>query len=304
MSTPQQFHILMNANSATANTLGEEKIRQAVNDSQIPVASFDFLPQPEFGKKLEELVASPNPVLVGGGDGTIAMCSTLHLKQNKPFGIIPSGTMNLMARDLNLPLDLKECLEGYKNTSEIAVDVGDINNKYFLCCVSWGMMPKAAKFREKYRGLPHILLFPKLASYIMEQMDRAQKKTILMTLDGHKKSVRAGMLIVSNNLYDPESGIGSFRKNSLQDGLLGVYKISSSGFLNKARLLLKLSVGIWKNNPHIREYQARTVKIDTKRTADLVSIDGEPVEMNGPYNITVREKALKIIVPQTSIKAA
>lgn len=300
--TETAFHLLINADSATANALGREKIESIVTESEISLISFDYLPAANFNVRLKSLLDSPFPILIGGGDGTIALSSALHLERLKPFGIIPMGTMNLLAADLNLPTDFAQCLRAYKTPASINIDVGIMNKRPFLCCVSWGTMPEAAKFRETQRGKSPLLWIPKLLSYVFHQMDKTYRKHIRLTLDGRIHTTRTAMLIVSNNLYSNPSLTTPFRKGTLTDGVLGVYKISPRGFINKVKLFINMKLGLWHTDPFIREYQARTVTIDTKRTEDLISLDGEPMRLKGPYHINLLPQALPLIVPRESIK--
>ena len=52
-------------------------------------------------------------VVVSGGDGTVNMLASilLTLGLDIPIGIIPAGTCNDFARSLNLPTDLRKCLD-------------------------------------------------------------------------------------------------------------------------------------------------------------------------------------------------
>ena len=302
--TETSFHLLINADSATANVLGREKIEAIVTDSEISLVSFDYLPAESFNQRMEALLESPFPILIGGGDGTIALSSARQLERRKPFGIIPMGTMNLLAADLHLPVDFAECLRAYKNTAPINVDVGMVNRRPFLCCVSWGTMPEAAKFRETQRGKSPLLWIPKLMSYVFRQMDKTYSKHIRLTLDGRTHTTRTAMLIVSNNLYSNPSLTTPFRKGSLADGVLGVYKISPRGFFSKIKLFINMKLGLWHTDPYIREYQARTVTIDTRRKEDLISLDGEPMRLKGPYHISLLPQALPLIVPAESLQTA
>ncbi len=302
--TETTFHLLINADSATANALGREKIESIVTESEISLVSFDYLPAESFNQRLETLLDSPFPILIGGGDGTIALSSARHLERRKPFGIIPMGTMNLLAADLHLPVDFAACLRAYKNTASINVDVGMMNKRPFLCCISWGTMPEAAKFRETQRGKSPLLWIPKLMSYVFRQMDKTYRKHIRLTLDGRTHTTRTAMLIVSNNLYSNPSLTTPFRKGSLADGVLGVYKISPRGFFSKLKLFINMKLGLWHTDPYIREYQARTVTIDTRRTEDLISLDGEPMRLKGPYHISLLPQALPLIIPAESLQTA
>lgn len=300
--TQSAYHLLINADSSTAHNLGRERIEAIVAESRINLMTFDYLPAQPFQERLEALRDSPFPLLIGGGDGTIAMASALHLHQDKAFGIIPMGTMNLLAADLNLPSDFATCLNGYEDPVALDIDVGLINKRPFLCCVSWGTMPEAAKFREKQRGRLALLWIPKLISYVFRQMDKSYSRRINLTLDGQSHNTRTAMLIVSNNLYSNPSLTAPFRKGTMSDGILGVYKISPRGFFSKLKLFINLKLGNWQSDPYIRESQARSVTINTFRNEDLISIDGEPVKLKGPYHISLMPRGLRLILPKVAVE--
>lgn len=297
------YHLLINADSATAHNLGREKIEALVAESAINLISFDYLPAQSFNDRLHALIDSPFPLLIGGGDGTITMAAEMHLHHKKAFGMIPMGTMNLLAADLHLPGDFAACLNAYKDTTTVDIDVGMINKKPFLCCVSWGTMPEAAKFREKQRGKWPLLWVPSLLSFVFRQMDKTYRKRINLTLDGHTHTTRTAMLIVSNNLYSNPSLAAPFRKGTMSDGILGVYKISPRDFWDKLGLFINLKRGKWHLDPHIREYQARKVSINTFKPEDLISIDGEPVKLKGPYHISLIPRGISMIIPQEALNA-
>src|SRR5918912_3677706 len=56
------------------------------------------------------------PVVAGGGDGTINAVASQLVGTNRPLGVLPLGTLNHFAKDLKIPLDLEQaarvCLEG------------------------------------------------------------------------------------------------------------------------------------------------------------------------------------------------
>lgn len=46
-----------------------------------------------------------------GGDGTLKLVAECLLNTETPIGIIPAGSANGMAKDLDIPLDIEEALE-------------------------------------------------------------------------------------------------------------------------------------------------------------------------------------------------
>lgn len=295
--TEQRFHVLINARSGTALRLGREHVEQALANSGLEHESFHFLEPDEFDGTIRELVNSPYPVLIGGGDGTIARAAALHLKKNRPFGIIPFGTMNLLAQDLDIPIDLEQCFAAYRNTRTLTIDLGMINDRPFLCCAALGTMPEAAILREENRDLNDLLMLPRLSAFVFSQLDHMQKRRIRINMDGRRVRLRTGMLVISNNLYNPQSHVSPFKKLTLQDGVFGIYTATPRGMWGKIRMFISLGMGTWKNNASIREYHAENVLVETDRTKELVSIDGEPVELETPLECHMLRQTLSILTP-------
>jgi hypothetical protein len=69
-------------------------------------------------------------VIVAGGDGTIA-CAAQELAGGQiPLGILPFGTMNLLARDLNLPIgDIAAGIRIIAEGRVRRIDVGEVNSR-------------------------------------------------------------------------------------------------------------------------------------------------------------------------------
>jgi diacylglycerol kinase (ATP) len=84
-------------------------------------------------------------VIVAGGDGTINEALQGLVGSNTRLGILPSGTANVLARELRLPLDAKRATEviGKGKTRRIhlgcAVDEQNGNKRYFVLMAGIGL---------------------------------------------------------------------------------------------------------------------------------------------------------------------
>lgn len=54
---------------------------------------------------------NPKKILIAGGDGTVKFVIETLFKEDIIFGILPMGSANGLAKDLDLPNSLEECLE-------------------------------------------------------------------------------------------------------------------------------------------------------------------------------------------------
>ncbi len=82
-----------------------------------------------------------NHILISGGDGTIDIILNIikQLDITIPIGILPTGTANDFANALGLPFDTKKAIENIINSTPKKIDIGKVNEKYFINVASAGM---------------------------------------------------------------------------------------------------------------------------------------------------------------------
>ena len=82
-----------------------------------------------------------NYVLVAGGDGTVD--SVVNAMMNRgidlPIGILPVGTANDFGKFIGIPSDVTKACNQILESEPKAVDIGKINDKYFINVASSGL---------------------------------------------------------------------------------------------------------------------------------------------------------------------
>ncbi|MFW5886569.1 MAG: diacylglycerol/lipid kinase family protein, partial [Bacteroidota bacterium] len=73
----------------------------------------------------------PNIVVAVGGDGTCNMVATILKNTRLSMGILPRGSANGMANELNLPDNLEESLKVFLENNVRTIDMLKINDEYF-----------------------------------------------------------------------------------------------------------------------------------------------------------------------------
>lgn len=90
----------------------------------------------------------PERILIAGGDGTIKMVGEALEKQDVIFGILPAGSANGLAVDLNLPTTIEENLSVSFHNHFIEMDMISINGKKSLHLSDLGLNAELVKNYE------------------------------------------------------------------------------------------------------------------------------------------------------------
>lgn len=299
-TAPEGYHILINERAGTVLQLGQEAIAEIIKTAEVPVASLQFVEPDNFLQTINSVLSeSKLPVLLGGGDGTIMRCAPIFLEHGRAFGIIPMGTMNLLARDLNIPVDLPGAFAAYASGSQsMHIDVGMVNDHLFLCCAAFGMMPAATSFREANRDQSKLLLLPRIVMYVFKQLNLINRRHLTLRLPNRKVRMRTASLIVSNNQFCMGTGqADGFKKESLCEGVLGIYNATPHRVWDRLRLLMRLGLGTWRHDPVVSEMSAKEFVVETRRSHETLSLDGENIRLSTPIRFWMRRQSLGVLVP-------
>ena len=101
--------------------------------------------------KIKSLYLSYNPerIIVAGGDGTIKMVAEAMEKNDVIIGIVPAGSANGLAMDLNLPSTVEENLDIAFHNKYMEIDMISINGKKSIHLSDLGLNAEMIKNYEK-----------------------------------------------------------------------------------------------------------------------------------------------------------
>ncbi|MCR5504308.1 MAG: diacylglycerol kinase family lipid kinase [Elusimicrobiaceae bacterium] len=234
-------------------------------------------------------------VIAVGGDGTINEVVQGLVNSGTALGIIPCGSGNGFARLIKMPLknNLK-CLEIIKQNHTKKIDVGQLNNEYFLNVAGLGFDAIIAhKFAtSKRRGkLPYFQIG------IKEFFNFKAEKYTLTFAGGTKKEIAPMVLTVANGTqYGCDFHIAP--KALLDDSFLDMVEIKPTNIL---KLLLGLPNFLKDGLTPVCLTETQKIKeIDIEgKTPFYYHIDGEPrVCESGKLKIKTLPKSLIILMPE------
>ena len=217
---------------------------------------------------------SADGILVAGGDGTLHEVVNVMLKGglDLPVGIIPSGTCNDFATHLNISGDIEQCLRLIVKGTTRPLDMGKVNDSYFLNVASAGLFTSVAHNTET----PLKNTLGKIAYYIggLGQLPNFNAYRTKIIADGQLIEEEILLFLVMNS-----GMVGSFPRLAPQacidDGKLDILIVSKCSIAELMGLFVAILTGNHTNHRYITYLQASV--IDITCDADIESdLDGEP----------------------------
>src|SRR5258708_20023 len=169
----------------------------------------------------ERMSAGQRHFIAAGGDGTINRVVQALVHSEAVLGVIPMGTYNHFAKDLDIPLTWPGALETILAGETRQIDVARINDRFFLNNVSVGLYPELVARREE-RGRDYPRWKARLRAAYMT-LRKFPHVTLTLESEHHQEVVRTQVLMITNNSYDlSRMGIKAPR-NTLSEGRLSVF---------------------------------------------------------------------------------
>ena len=240
-------------------------------------------------------------LVVGGGDGTISAAAAAAAKSGLALGVIPLGTMNLFARALGVPLEMKAAAEALARGSLAKVDIGEVNGQFFVHHVSLGVHPRMIRMRERFNYGSRLGKIAASAQALWSVIRRPPGLHVRLKIDGQPAERRTAAILVSNNLL----GEGHLPyADDLREGKLGLYLATSRRWQDLLQLAAQLTFGDFAKSPLLESWTAEDIEIGLSRDSVNAALDGEIVSLALPLRVTVREGGLTVLRPAVSQEPA
>ncbi|SHE34525.1 diacylglycerol/lipid kinase family protein [Devosia limi] len=293
------YHVILNANAGTANAIGvTEDELEALFSANGLEATIDARSAVPMQERIDAAMASAAEVIVAaGGDGTITALAAALVGSDKGLAILPLGTVNALAKDLKIPLELPEAVAALATGVSQRIDVGEVNGRVFLHKVVIGLIPGVAAAREHIRGRRDAGAKIGFLRHFFRRLARARRIAVAMqTSDGATRVERVQAVAVSNNAYDEGPG-QFFSRQSLDRGTLTLYVLSHFTVFDFIRLTTGMLLGRWRHDQVLTVDSVTSVTITTRKPLIKVMFDGEVEMLETPLAFKTRPLALSVIVP-------
>lgn len=212
-------------------------------------------------------------ILIAGGDGTVDQVVNCMkgLNVGLPIAILPTGTANDFAKFIGVPLNVEKACEQIINSEPKDIDIGKINNNYFVNVASTGLFTDVSQKTDV--NLKNTI--GKLAYYVkgIEQIPNLRKLRIKVRSEDVEFNGDMYLMLVFNG-----QTAGNFSlayKADLCDGMLDVIIIKAGMLKDIISLFIKML-----KSEHLEDVKGllyfKTNKLNIECFEDIVTdIDGE-----------------------------
>jgi diacylglycerol kinase family enzyme len=232
-------------------------------------------------------------ILAFGGDGTVAAAAAGLLGTGVPLGVVPGGTVNVLAREIGLPLDPERAFRALFDARPRLVDVGFVRGRPFLLMAGAGL--DAAIMRDVQPRVKRLIGRGAVALTAISKMLRGGFPRFRVEIGGESFEV-SNVVASSGRLYG-----GSFviaPEADLSDGLLDVVLFAGSRRRDLLRYLVAIAAGRHLDLPDVRLRRAAALRIlpVPGAPAGAIQLDGDYV-FDAPVDVELRAGALELLVP-------
>jgi diacylglycerol kinase (ATP) len=280
-----------------------EPILEAINryftSSQIDYEIYETLKGDKPGDIVRaRLRDSFDLVVAAGGDGTVSAVIDGLVGSAVPLGIIPAGTGNLIARELNIPLKIEEAVALIAGAHIFRkIDAMRIEKRVYVLNVSVGISASVVggtthKNKNRFGRIAY------LGTAILK-IFTFKNRHLAVAIDGKTQTYRAAEVTISNCdilskiLYPKGPDV------SIDDGHLDVWILSAKTLLDYPQYLFEMITR--RPAKHLSHF------INSEKSVSIRSRVPLPVQADGdiigttPVEVEVLPGALTVLVAEKPI---
>lgn len=213
-----------------------------------------------------------NYVLVAGGDGTVD--SVVNAMMNRgidlPIGILPVGTANDFGKFIGIPSDVTKACNQILESEPKAVDIGKINDKYFINVASSGLFTDVSQKTDL--NLKNTI--GKLAYYLKGIEEIPNFRRLKVHLKSKEVDFDGEMYLIL--VFNGQTA-GNFKlatRADVNDGYLDVIMIKAVPIIEILPLFIKILKGEHLDSDKVIYFKTDDILIESEEDI-VVDIDGE-----------------------------
>ena len=250
-----------------------------------------------------ELLPEATTLFVAGGDGTVRAAAQALRGTDIPLAILPTGTVNVLARELGVPLlDPGAAVDLGLSGEERRIDMGLCNDEPFLLVCSGGV--DSATVSQVNESLKSAVGATAYAFAAFGALATFTPPAVRITIDGRTLPETDIFLVAVGNTSLYGGDLRLLPEASLEDGLLDIAIFTAPALpasVRNAAFLPQLAdaaLGRHALSDNVWIYQGKHITLESDEPL-LLQRDGD-LGGGTPATFTVAPQALRVKAPALS----
>ena len=254
----------------------------------------------EAGQLAKKFADAGEPVVIAaGGDGTLNAVVSGLAGSKTALGVLPTGTMNVFARELGIPFDnLDRAFEVILAGHVLEVDLFEANGTPFVQMAGFGF--DAAVIEETTWESKKVLGPLAYLLSAVKVLGDQPPKMLVETGDGRREE---GVVVLAGNgsLYGGQFKL--FHRADNQDKKLDVLVFKEAGYKLVLDSLRGMATGeIDFGQSTVAYLQANSLRVSADQEVPL-EVDGEFIGRTSEVEFRAAERALRVLAPKEPIRS-
>lgn len=236
----------------------------------------------------------PDVVLAGGGDGTINLAARCILKKNIPMGIIPLGSANGLATEMEIPTDIEDAYEIAINGNPKEIDVVEINDKYiFLHLSDIGFNANLVKRFEAEEKRGKYAYFKQF----FKEYFVSTSKRFTFIINGNTFSRYAVMVVFANATKYGTGGVIN-PNGKLNDGKFEICIVKPYPWYAIFGIAWSFFLGNVDRSGYVKILSVKNAEVRVRK-AQTIQVDGEIIGSFKKITVKVLDDKITVMSPAT-----
>jgi len=245
---------------------------------------------------VREMLAGESPntarVVAAGGDGTIHAVLPALQGSEFPLAILPVGSVNVLARELKIPLKFEEACDVVAAGERRRIDLGLANGRPFALMAGVGFDAQvvsavAPQVKDSIGSFAYV-------AKGLEVLARYPASTFHVRTESEEWECRAWLAVISNAAHytyrwrlSPDA--------SIDDGWLDVCLFETDSSARTAQQVVAALQGRHTGRPGVRHFRTRFIGLASSPSV-AYQLDGDPTGAT-PVEIRLEPRSLEVLVP-------
>ena len=252
---------------------------------------------PKYARRA--LTQGAEVIFVWGGDGTVQRCIDAVAGTGAVLAILPAGTANLLATNLQVPADMTEAVRVGLHGDRRRLDTGSVNGEHFAVMAGAGF--DARMIKDADRGMKDRI---GRVAYLYAGARNLSARRVKATIEVDGRRFFEGRIscVLAGNVSKLLGGVEAFSGAQPDDGLLELGVVTAKNPVEWARTLGRVALGEAEISPFVEVTRGRRFRLRFGRRFPY-ELDGGARPAVKKVRIKVHPSSIKICIPANAADA-